>query len=50
MVKNKYCDTCIKKPCIVMEALPKFNRGCEFWVAKGKFVALLRAVRMAVGK
>jgi hypothetical protein len=44
------CDTCIKFKCIVHEALENYGNGCKFWVAKGKFVALLKAIRKAVGR
>jgi hypothetical protein len=33
-----------------MEALPKYNNGCSFWIKKGKFVALLKAIRKIIGK
>ena len=46
----KKCDNCIKYPCIVMDGLPEYNNGCKYWLAKGKFVALLRAIRIAVGR
>ena len=46
----KTCCNCIKYPCIVQDALPEYNNGCKFWLAKGKFVALLTAIRIAVGR
>jgi hypothetical protein len=46
----KICSNCIKADCIVHDALPKYDKGCRYWVAKGKFVALLRAIRIAVGR
>jgi len=46
----KKCNSCIKCPCIVQDALPNYERGCKFWVAKGRFIALLKAIRIAVGK
>ena len=47
---KKVCDNCIKHFCIIHEGLPEWNKGCRYWVAKGKFVALLRAIRIAVGR
>ncbi len=46
----RICSNCIKFNCIIHEALPNWNKGCSFWVRKGKFIALLKAIRKVVDK